>query len=95
MVPRAPVTCERLEGLLGGFSYLRTEETTWTQLGRNLNALRKAGLSVPFQDALLATLAVQNALEVWTSDAHFRMMQAALPELKLFRPEAEEAETNR
>jgi len=92
---RSPRDLDRLEQLLAGFSYLRTEESTWPQLGRNLNALRKAGVSVPFQDALLATLAVMHGLEVWTTNRHFEMMQAVLPELKLFRPDTEGAKAGR
>ena len=42
------------------------------------------GLVVPFQDAMVAYLAIKNNCEVWTNDKHFKLMQVVLPELKLF-----------
>ena len=75
----------RIQNALGDFHVLRIAEGVWEKLGRNLFALRKAGLSVPFQDVLLATLAIHHGLPLWTSDSHFPMMQPALPELELYR----------
>jgi hypothetical protein len=86
---RDPSDLMNVEGALADFSNLPTKEATWLQLGRNVYALRRAGISVPFQDVLLATLAIQNRLEVWTYDAHFQMMQRVLTDLKLFQPDAE------
>lgn len=48
-------------------------------------ALRKAGLSVPFQHVLLATLAIHHGLPLWATDNHFQMVQSVLRELELFR----------
>ena len=42
------------------------------------------GLAVPFQDAIIAYLAIKYNCEVWTNDKHFKLMQVVLPELKLF-----------
>jgi predicted nucleic acid-binding protein len=39
---------------------------------------------VPFPDALIGTVAINNNLEVWHHDAHFPLMQTALPHLRLF-----------
>lgn len=37
--------------------------------------LKKNGLSVPFQDAVLAYLAVKNNCKILTKDKHFSMMK--------------------
>ncbi|WP_296690592.1 hypothetical protein [Treponema sp. UBA6852] len=42
-------------------------------------------LAVPFQDAMIAYLAIKHDCEVWTNDKHFRLMQVVLPSLILFR----------
>ena len=42
-------------------------------------------MTVPFPDAVVATLAIANNLELWTRDAHFTLIQQWLPALKLFQ----------
>ena len=37
--------------------------------------LRKNGLSVPFQDAVLAYLAIKHNCKILTKDKHFSMMK--------------------
>jgi predicted nucleic acid-binding protein len=78
-----------MERALADFQNVSAQDETWVQHGRNLYNLRRAGVTVPFQDVLLATLAIENGLEVWTYDAHFQMMQRVLTDLKLFQPEPE------
>lgn len=56
----------------------------WDELGKNLCELRLRGLTVPFPDALIATLAIRDGMEVWTYDNHFRGIQAVLTKLQLF-----------
>jgi predicted nucleic acid-binding protein len=73
----------RIVAALAGFRSLEIPDSAWDDLGRHLFRLRQAGLAVPFQDALLATVAILHNIELWTTDGHFRMMQSALPELRL------------
>ncbi|MFO0807261.1 MAG: hypothetical protein U0746_01420 [Gemmataceae bacterium] len=40
---------------------------------------------MPFPDAVLATLAIANSIELWTRDKHFALIQTALPALRLFQ----------
>ena len=47
--------------------------------------LRRRGVTVPFQDAFMATLAIANDIELWARDAHYPMIQSILPSLKLFQ----------
>ena len=59
-------------------------DVLWDALGRNLFTLRRSGITVPFTDALITTVEIENDLELWTHDTHFAMIQIALPRLRLF-----------
>lgn len=63
---------------------LPIDEEAWDDLGHNLRVLRARGLTVPFPDALIATVAVRTNLPLWTYDTHFNTIRSALPALKLF-----------
>ena len=56
----------------------------WDDLGTNLCLLRLRGITVPFPDAIIATLALRDDMEVWTYDNHFRVMQSVLKNLRVF-----------
>jgi hypothetical protein len=56
----------------------------WIDLGSNLNILKTNGITAPFQDVMLATLAIKFNLKIWTSDNHFKLMSKFLTELQLF-----------
>jgi predicted nucleic acid-binding protein len=53
-------------------------------VGDNLAVLRAAGVTVPFTDAALATLALSLDIELWARDKHFPVIRKVLPQLKLF-----------
>ncbi len=40
---------------------------------------------MPFQDVLIATVAIENDLELWSFDAHFDAISSAIPDLQRFR----------
>ena len=69
---------------LDSFTQLPIPQTVWDELGSNLSVLRSRGLPMPFQDVLIATVALHHDAELWTLDGHFAAMQVALPSLKLF-----------
>ncbi len=74
----------KIQNALNDFNEVPVNQNTWENFGVNLFTLKSNGITVPFQDALLATLAIENDLQVWTLDNHFRIMQLVLSELKLF-----------
>ena len=74
----------QMEEALNDFTYLSFSEKDWISLAKQFITLKTNGLVVPFQDALIAYLAIKNNCEVWTNDKHFKLMQVVLPELKLF-----------
>jgi len=73
-----------LSTLLATFHQVPIPESLWDIVGDNLAALRSNGITVPFPDVVIATIAIENDLELWTRDTHFPMMQNVLPKLKLF-----------
>jgi len=74
----------RLSATLDTLEQVAIPETTWDLLGNHLAALRAAGVTVPLADAIIATIAIDNDLELWARDDHFARVQSVLPSLKLF-----------
>jgi predicted nucleic acid-binding protein len=61
---RNPRDRARLVVLLDSFAQLPTPEPLWDVVGDSLKALRSGGVTVPFQDVVLATLAIANDIEL-------------------------------
>jgi predicted nucleic acid-binding protein len=76
---------QRLLRFLGRFHQVPMPESCWDLGGDNLGALYARGVTVPFPDALIATLGIENDIEVWARDPHFLTMQTILIQLKLFQ----------
>ncbi len=70
--------------ILTSFKFLPIPDSLWEKVGDNRSLLLSKGLSVPFNDVVLATLAIELDIEVWARDLHFPQMQIHLPRLKLF-----------
>ena len=75
----------QIEEALNDFTYFSFSEKDWISLSKLFITLKKNGLAVPFQDAMIAYLAIKHDCEVWTNDKHFKLMQVVLPSLRLFR----------
>jgi predicted nucleic acid-binding protein len=74
----------KLSDAMDAFEQLPIDQATWDHLGHHLAALRTKGLPMPFQDVLLAAVAIDHGAELWAYDSHFRTMQSVLLELKVF-----------
>ncbi len=85
---RNPADLDRIAGSLDVLEQVVIAEELWDLLGKNLSLLRSAGVAVPLADAMIATLAIENDLELWTRDAHFVRIQAVLVGLRLFQAES-------
>jgi predicted nucleic acid-binding protein len=73
--------------LIGGLDSFRQEDiptALWDQVGANLAALRTRGVTVPFADVIIASLAIHRDVELWTRDKQFGLIQNVLPALRLF-----------
>jgi predicted nucleic acid-binding protein len=75
---------KKYDKALSFFGLVAIPKKIWPSLGRNLSTLGAKGIIVPFPDALIATVAIDNDLELWEHDRHFHDIQSALPQLKLF-----------
>ncbi len=75
---------DRLSKLLNAFDIVSIKDDQWDGFGRYLYKLKTNGLTVPYQDALISYIAVQNYVKVWTRDKHFKLMQVIEPNLQLF-----------
>ena len=73
-----------MENSLQDFRYLTFSENDWVTLATQFICLKQNGLVVPFQDVMIACLAIKNNCEVWTNDKHFRLMKDVLTGLRLF-----------
>lgn len=78
----------QIEEALNDFTYFSFSEKDWISLSKLFIMLKKNGLAVPFQDAMIAYLAIKHDCEVWTNYKHFKLMQVVLPSLRLFRQDA-------
>jgi predicted nucleic acid-binding protein len=60
-----------LEADLDALPFLDTDRDSWKQTGQLMSELQKQGNSIPFQDAVIAALALQHDMPVLTRDRHF------------------------
>ncbi|MBC7784705.1 MAG: PIN domain-containing protein [Burkholderiales bacterium] len=81
---RTVTDAANLRVAMDAFIQVPIEMDIWDHLGDHLASLRVKGFPTPFQDVLLATIAIHNNVEVWSYDTHFRTIQAAVPALRLF-----------
>src|SRR5436190_22301632 len=57
---RNPAHRPRLVAALNSFTQLPIPDASWDEVGDNLAALRAAGVTVPFMDVVIATVAIAN-----------------------------------
>lgn len=74
----------RLLTVLDAFLQTATHESVWDQVGDLLAKLRVNGVSVPFNDVVIACVAVSAGIELWTRDNQFQKIQQHEPRLLLF-----------
>ena len=82
---RTPRERSLIIAMLSTLATVPIAEALWEQVGDNLARMRSRGVTVPFPDAVLATLAVSLNIELWTRDQHFALVQQAIPALRLFQ----------
>lgn len=82
---RLPSDFQKYDASLSIFRHVSIPKKIWPSLGRNLSLLGAKGVSVPFPDVLIATVAIENNLELWHHDHHFPAIQNVIPALKFFQ----------
>lgn len=75
---------KKIKKALGEFDSLALEESDWTELGDLLCSLKAKGITVPFQDAIIALIAVKYHVQLWTNDNHFHHIKSVLKDLQLY-----------
>lgn len=71
---------------LSDFEYIPMDESIWDEVGKLNYRLRKSGITVPFQDAVLCALALRYDLPIYSNDKHFALMKTEIEDLRLFKP---------
>ncbi len=74
-----------IKSALNDIEMLPIDEIVWEELGEIVYSLRRNGVTVPFQDALIAAVAVRYSCQLWTNDRHFENISKVIDELRLFR----------
>ena len=68
---RSESEVSNLEADLDALPFLDTDRNSWKQTGELMSELQKQGNAIPFQDAVIAALALQHDMPVLTRDQHF------------------------
>lgn len=71
--------------MLEAFDEFNLEIPDWQILGDNLCNLQRKGISIPFSDAIIATVALKHDIPIWTGDKHFPLIQSVLTELNIYK----------
>ncbi len=74
---------EQITNALECFGYCNIEENDWPKIVQLFIKLRQNGVTVPFQDGVIAFLAIKNKFKLWTNDKHFKLIQVIEPELQM------------
>src|SRR4051794_22293186 len=68
---RTPAERQRFLAMLNILALVPIPDALRDTTGDNLAALRAAGVTVPFQDVVIATVAIAFGVELWTRDQQF------------------------
>jgi len=77
---------EKIISALECFNFIDIDKEDWNGIGKFLHKLRIKGVKIPFQDAIIAYLAVKNNIPLWTRDKHFELIRDVIKELKIYKP---------
>ena len=69
----------QLSDALAGLDYVEMREQTWRRTGDLAAELQSKGQTLPMSDLIVAALALEHDLSVFTSDSHFLLV----PDLRL------------
>jgi predicted nucleic acid-binding protein len=72
---------ERIAELLMGVNILEIPTPLWIKAGKLSSSLRRKGINLPLTDTVIAILALENDLTLFTFDKHF----TRIPNLKIYK----------
>lgn len=59
-------------------------ESDWKEIGLFIAKLKRSGLTVPFQDAVIAYVAIKSKCNLLSCDKHFKLVQSVDERLQLY-----------
>jgi predicted nucleic acid-binding protein len=71
-----------IKDIFSAFPYLETSPAVWARAGEVSSALWRRGVTLPFTDLIIGTLAIENQCEVYSHDPHFQK----IPDLRHYSP---------
>ena len=71
--------------ILDSFAQTSTPEAVWDKVGDLLSVLRANGITIPFNDVVIACVSISAGVELWTRDNQFKLIQQFEPQLLLFQ----------
>ncbi|MFT3991279.1 MAG: PIN domain-containing protein [Luteolibacter sp.] len=77
---------ERIRAWFSVLPYARNDQKIWRKAAGNFSILKSRGLTAPWNDVLIATIAMEKDCRVYAVDKHFETMGDLLPGLFLYRP---------
>lgn len=80
-----PLERAPLQAYFDVLPHLSMPPNIWSNAIKLSWRLRDDGMTVPWNDLLIATIAIQNGCRVYAADKHFEVM-AGKTELRLYRP---------
>lgn len=76
---------KRIQSRFDILPYLNNDQKLWREAATHYATLRSAGIILPLNDALIATLTLREDCRVYAVDDHFESMAQYL-DLKLYKP---------
>ncbi|MDP3851761.1 MAG: PIN domain-containing protein [Luteolibacter sp.] len=80
-----PQERERLQAWCNILPYIRSDQKLWRRAAVNFSLLKSKGVTAPWNDVLIATIALENGCRVYAVDKHFTAM-APLLGFHLYQP---------
>lgn len=69
---------ERLQAWCNVLPYIRSDQKLWRKAAANFSLLKSNGITAPWNDVLIATIAVDAECRVYAVDKHFTAMAPVL-----------------
>jgi len=77
---------DRIRAWFNILPYARNDQKLWRKAADHFALLKSKGLTAPWNDVLIATIAMENQCRVYAVDQHFTAMGKILRALRLYSP---------
>ena len=80
-----PSEMETIRSWFNIIPYLTNDQKIWRKAANNFSTMRAKGFTLPWNDLLIATIAIEKDVAVFANDKHFETMAEHL-KVRLYRP---------